>query len=757
MPKSLDEIFGPQGDVSQPNSAHAKKSLNEIFGEPASSKPSMAGSAYRGIEQGVTAGLGDEAKSSIGALYAKVDDAVRTHLMGQEPLLKDKSVGELVNDSNTQQNEQLKQDFETNPAPTIAGNIVGTLLTGGAAAGTKAGNAVTNAVREGNFASRLVKGAAVGAGSGAISGAGTAENGNRIEGAIEGAKMGGTVGAVLPVAGKVISGAAKAVIPEVKAGAKDLAQRARDLGIPLRIDQIAPSRTRNTIQKVSQELPFSGANSFDESQRQSFTKALARTIGQDSENLGPETIKKYLDDSGEKFKSALGDEPITFDENSLSRFDEISNKAKTLVTNDVARVVENNVNKFKRNLRGGVINGGKLASFRSELIRDIPSATGEAKKYLGDIVETIDDIAEKYLPEEAAATLKQARREYRNFKTIEPLLEKSTNGQINPTELLNRVKASKYIKAARSEVGQDDLVDLARIGKEFLPQKGGSDTFQKSVIGGSAGGLGITAISNPLVALGLAAKGGAVLGTNRAFQKGYNQSQKIVDKVINSADKNTKAITPILAAPAGAIAGEAAGREVNDSKPLKVNINKGNSYIPDNQIKPAEKAYPGVTAPAAKTVGPQSQNQPTLLNKIAQAESGGNPNAKATTSSASGLYQFTNGTWRKLVSKYGNELGIAYKDKSDPQKQTILAEKLLAENNDYLQQKLNREPTDGELYIAHFLGAPKAARLISVPNKELSAARIFPEEAKANHNIFYKDGKPLTIAAVYELLTKKVA
>ena len=33
-------------------------------------------------------------------------------------------------------------------------------------------------------------------------------------------------------------------------------------------------------------------------------------------------------------------------------------------------------------------------------------------------------------------------------------------------------------------------------------------------------------------------------------------------------------------------------------------------------------------------------------------ESGNNPNAKAKTSSASGLFQFTEGTWKELNNKY---------------------------------------------------------------------------------------------------------
>ncbi len=44
---------------------------------------------------------------------------------------------------------------------------------------------------------------------------------------------------------------------------------------------------------------------------------------------------------------------------------------------------------------------------------------------------------------------------------------------------------------------------------------------------------------------------------------------------------------------------------------------------------------------------------PEYYRTLAMIESSGNPNAKASTSSASGLYQFTKGTWKNLVDQMG--------------------------------------------------------------------------------------------------------
>lgn len=146
-----------------------------------------------------------------------------------------------------------------------------------------------------------------------------------------------------------------------------------------------------------------------------------------------------------------------------------------------------------------------------------------------------------------------------------------------------------------------------------------------------------------------------------------------------------------------------------------------------------------------------NQNQNSVLNKIAQIESGNNPNAKNPNSSASGLFQLTNDTWRNLKRKY-NLSG----DKNDPNNQRVAAEYLLQENRSILQNAIDREPTDGELYMAHFLGGPEAAKLIQNKDSTEIAARVFPKAAKANKSIFFANGKPLTLKQVYQKLNNLI-
>jgi hypothetical protein len=165
-----------------------------------------------------------------------------------------------------------------------------------------------------------------------------------------------------------------------------------------------------------------------------------------------------------------------------------------------------------------------------------------------------------------------------------------------------------------------------------------------------------------------------------------------------------------------------------------------------------------------------------FLVKTAARESGFQSSAKATGSSAAGLFQFIEQTWLGMVSRHGSSYGLAKEAASiqqdeagkfsisspaernrilglrhDPQISTAMAAELTAENQKVLQTKLGRSPTESELYIAHFMGAGKAASLLSAAETtpDLLAFSIFPAEAKANPTIFYDSEKqPRTVSQV---------
>jgi len=501
---------------------------------------------------GMTFGINDELTAG---LFAPTR-ALGNLIAGKE----DASIGGAYDSLLAEQRRNLKKAEEEYPIGSIVTELGGGLTTGLAGAGTKFGKfvggkaaqgiapAATSTVGKlGNFASRAGIGAGAAGASGAAYGFGSGEGTQgRMEGAKESGMVGAAIGGSLPIAGAGLSAVKGAVFPKVSGNVAELAKRARDFGIPLSVSQVAPTRFRSTVQKVSQEVPFSGVDSFEDAARGKWNQALAKTLGQTSDDLSPSTIQSFAVDNSAKFDNALKGEVFNFGEADRKAIEAIKSSASEALSADLQPTVAKNIDIALETIGNGRISGEKLASLRSRLLKNSTGAKNQASSYIGDAIKKIDDIIEKGSTAEKRAVLQEARKEYRNFKTIQPLLEKSTDGTINPTQLLDRVAANKYINASKTAVGEDDLVDLARIGKEFLPKQGGSDTMQKAAaaLGGKTVLTGAAAMGD----LGITAGG---LGINRLFQKGYNQNQKLIDALLKDvkpqAGRSNEALNKVRA------------------------------------------------------------------------------------------------------------------------------------------------------------------------------------------------------------------
>lgn len=393
---------------------------------------------------------------------------------------------------------------------------------------------------------QAVRSTAVAAPSFALFGAGEAEPGKELEGAAEGAQLSMLFGPALPALGAAAKGVGNVLSPTLDPAVAKLALEARKMGIPLSMDQLSPTRFRSTLQKVSQEVPLSGVDEFQGTQNKEWNRLIARTLGLDTDDLGPEAIQQFIQNANQKFGSATQGRTILFGQKDLQKLADIPANAKSKISNDLVNIVQNNVDAFLNNSEfrfpqagvpgGRVIPGEKLASLRSQLIADLPKIQGGAKEQVANIIEVIDDVVGREIGPEQAAILKEARKEWRNFKTLEPLLEASTDGSIQPTALINRVKANPYIKASRTETGDDDLVTLARIGKQFMGKKGGSDTFQKVALGTGLGATAMGVLADPILAATTGALAGGAMMANRGLQKA-NQSQKLIDRSIQKSLK----------------------------------------------------------------------------------------------------------------------------------------------------------------------------------------------------------------------------
>ncbi len=172
-----------------------------------------------------------------------------------------------------------------------------------------------------------------------------------------------------------------------------------------------------------------------------------------------------------------------------------------------------------------------------------------------------------------------------------------------------------------------------------------------------------------------------------------------------------------------------------------------------------------------------------LMAQAAQ-ESAFRSDARATTSSATGLYQFIESTWLAMVRDHGAKHGAGahaaqigsgpsgepvLKDpaargrilalRDDPRLNAALGAEYARDNKATIEAALGREASSTDLYLAHFLGAGGATQLLQAieRNGNRPAAELLPAAAAANTSVFYDpEGNPRSVRELHRMLSDKI-
>lgn len=118
-----------------------------------------------------------------------------------------------------------------------------------------------------------------------------------------------------------------------------------------------------------------------------------------------------------------------------------------------------------------------------------------------------------------------------------------------------------------------------------------------------------------------------------------------------------------------------------------------------------------------------SDNYYSLLARI---ESSNNPLARAATSTASGLYQFTRSTWEGLGGTWGNRSGVAFGGQNVSIAEQRKRVEILTQQNATTLQRAGIPINNATLYAAHFLGPTGAKNVLkadpSTPITQVTSA-----------------------------------
>jgi hypothetical protein len=185
---------------------------------------------------------------------------------------------------------------------------------------------------------------------------------------------------------------------------------------------------------------------------------------------------------------------------------------------------------------------------------------------------------------------------------------------------------------------------------------------------------------------------------------------------------------------------------------------KAEPYDPDSMRFGSQKIQRSIVERVVKAAA-VTGSDPALLLSIADKESSFILKAKASTSSASGLFQFIDSTWMTAMKSFGwrhlqeaqnapaeGAKPVAQASRSeilklrnDPYLSAVLAAEILKTEGAKISEEIGRGLTAGETYLIHFLGPDDARRFIAKLDQDpqTPAAKLLPRPARANRSIFF--------------------
>lgn len=204
---------------------------------------------------------------------------------------------------------------------------------------------------------------------------------------------------------------------------------------------------------------------------------------------------------------------------------------------------------------------------------------------------------------------------------------------------------------------------------------------------------------------------------------------------------------------------------------------------PEVNLTPVAAGGAAGVVNAIRTASQHSGMNFDLMLSAARMESGLDPTAQASTSSATGLFQFIDQTWLDAVRQYGAQHGLSAEAsqvsrvdgrlmvsdpasrqhildlRKNPEIAAALAGDHLRAISDKLGLTLGRPADAAEIYLGHLLGSGGASQVLTALRTTPNAAAedLLPAAAHANPALFGSaDGTPYTVTQFMQHLRARV-
>jgi hypothetical protein len=327
------------------------------------------------------------------------------------------------------------------------------------------------------------------------------------------AALGGLLGAAGQGAADVVGRAARGV--DMDAVTRGLLGKADDIGLRLNAGQLTQNPMLRNAMSQMERLPFSGGRAVQEANHSAFNRAVADTFGATDDKITADVFRAAKGRVGGEFERLSAQNQLNVTPELSARLAGIRDEANRLATGDTPRAVGNWIDELLSKADGQVVPGRAYQSFDSSVGRTIRKG-GELSDYLGDVRGAVRAAMDDSIAPADQAAWRLARQQWGNLKTIEPLVAKSTTGDIPPAQLMGRVTADNAGKVRMASGGGGRLGELAQVGSRFLKEAPDTGTADRALVNvGVLGGL-LGLQQTEVISPEAAALTAGLLGGNRA-------------------------------------------------------------------------------------------------------------------------------------------------------------------------------------------------------------------------------------------------
>lgn len=335
---------------------------------------------------------------------------------------------------------------------------------------------------------------------------------------------------------------AGSALPKPSPEVAQLAKSALEMGIPLKASQVSPSKVGKLVDSVTGQVPFSGSQKFSDSQTKAFGRQIAKTIGENADNVTSEVFARAKARIGASYDDLASRINTEITPSVQKKLDGVLGDAEQFGTSDSVNAIQSALNRVKEQAVAGQLPGKAYKSLDSQLGNVVKNG-GEKGNYAKQLQQVLRDAFTNSASPADKAQMALANKQYGNLKTIQPLVANdSVEGNISPAQLLGRVNANNAGKGAMAEGRRGELGDLANIGQKFLKQQvTDSGTAPRlavmqglKTLGTGAAGAGAATF---LGGLGTLLTGAGIVGGARGAQKAL-QNPRFVNQLLGVKNEN---------------------------------------------------------------------------------------------------------------------------------------------------------------------------------------------------------------------------